>query len=391
MNWLLTLVCCAGIFLCSGCRKPAPVEAEEEVAEAPQPSPTPIKFISVGVFLPLKGEGAQAGEAALNGLILAAEETNAKGGVLGQFVRLIVRDTKSEADKAEKAVRDLVDEDKVVAIIGGISHGTFEGSDVANEIGIPMMALASIMPGIPQKEPWIFRPCDVDAYSGRVMAKFAESIGATRAIVLYDSDVEYSRTLALDFGKQFKRKRSFQIAGEPYTSSVVNFSNQLNMIKKKNPEVVYLPEFAPKAAEIIKQARALGLTMPFLGTASWDSFEFLHRAGVASNDCYVPGRFNRGGGLQASAAFAATYNQKYNQSPSAMSALGYDAFGLVVNGIQAAESTEPAKLRKALRGIKKYEGITGLITLNPESAEPRPVPVLRVESGEFNFLETIAP
>ena len=399
MNYWFSIISCFAILIGSGCR-PAPVSTSPESPqqppseippESPTPTPTPLKVIDVGVFLPLKGESQGSGGAALNGLVVAAEEINAKGGIDGQLVRLIVRDTKSEADRAGTAVKDLLEIDKVVAVIGGVSAGSDEAAHMANKLKIPMLALGSTMPGIPDKEPWVFRLSSVDFYSGEVMAKFASSLRASTAIVLYDTYSDYARNLAFSFGKQFKGKRQNIVAGEPYDLASRDFSKQLTMIKRKNPDVVYLPAPADQAAEIIKQARLLGLNMPFLGTGSWDSLDFLSAAGDAANNCYAPARFNPEITTESGRAFLASYALKQTTTPPAMAALGYDALKVLADALKASGGTDRVELRDALRSIKSFTGLTGVITFNPESLVPIPVSILKVEEGNFKFLETIEP
>jgi branched-chain amino acid transport system substrate-binding protein len=397
MNYWFSIISCLAILIGSGCR-PAPVstspespqQAPSEIPpESPAPTPAPLKVIDVGVFLPLKGESQGSGGAALNGLVVAAEEINAKGGIDGQLVRLIVRDTKSEADRAGAAVKDLLEVDKVVAVIGGVSAGSDEAAHMANKLKIPLLALGSTMPGIPDKEPWVFRLSSVDFYSGEVMAKFASSLRASTAIVLYDMYSDYARNLATAFGKEFKRKHI--VAGEPYDLASRDFSKQLTMIKRKNPEVVYLPAPADQAAEIIKQARLQGLHMPFLGTGSWESVDFLSAAGDAANNCYAPARFNPEITTESGRAFLAAYALKQTSSPPAMAALGYDALKVLAEALKASGGTDRVELRDALRSIKSFTGLTGVITFNPESLVPNPVSILKADEGTFKFLETIEP
>ncbi|NBS53258.1 MAG: hypothetical protein EBS96_11745 [Spartobacteria bacterium] len=397
MNYWFSIISCLAILIGSGCR-PAPVstspespqQAPSEIPpESPTPTPTPLKVIDVGVFLPLKGESQGSGGAALNGLVVAAEEINAKGGIDGQLVRLIVRDTKSEADRAGTAVKDLLEIDNVVAVIGGVSAGSDEAAHMANKLKIPMLALGSTMPGIPDKEPWVFRLSSVDFYSGEVMAKFASSLRASTAIFLYDVYSDYARNLATAFLKEFKRKHI--VAGEPYDLASRDFSKQLTMIKRKNPDVVYLPAPADQAAEIIKQARLLGLNMPFLGTGSWDSLDFLSAAGDAANNCYAPARFNPEITTESGRTFLAAYALKQTTTPPAMAALGYDALKVLADALKASGGTDRVELRDALRSIKSFTGLTGDINFNPESLVPIPVSILKVEEGNFKFLETIEP
>jgi branched-chain amino acid transport system substrate-binding protein len=245
------------------------------------------------------------------------------------------------------------------------------------------------MPGIPDKEPWVFRLSSVDFYSGEVMAKFASSLRASTAIVLYDMYSDYARNLATAFGKEFKRKHI--VAGEPYDLASRDFSKQLTKIKRKNPEVVYLPAPADQAAEIIKQARLQGLNMPFLGTGSWDSLDFLSAAGDAANNCYAPARFNPEITTESGRAFLAAYALKQTSSPPAMAALGYDALKVLAEALKASGGTDRVELRDALRSIKSFTGLTGVITFNPESLVPNPVSILKADEGTFKFLETIEP
>lgn len=361
-----------------------------EKTEPPVPMP-PIEILNIGVFLPLKGDAAPSGESMLNGLAIAAAEINAAGGVLGRPIRLVVRDTRSEPGRAAKAVRDLITQDKVAALVGGLSGGSAEAAAVADELRIPMILPGSTMPGIPSKEPWVFRISYVDFLSGRAMAKFAESLGATRTIVLYDPASEYAKALAMAYGKAFKRKRGNQIAGEPFATGTVDFSKHLESIRKKNPDVVYLPADPALAAEILKQSRAAGLDVPFLGTATWDSEEFLRDAGEAARNCYLPGRFVPGGSTPPGHMFSGNYQQKHGRPASAAAALGYDSLALLASAIITSGGTDPEALRLALSNTTAFPGLTGPISIDPAMSVTRDTPVLKVENGQFTFLETIAP
>lgn len=368
----------------AGCGKPAAPEAQEG-------KPSRVSPVDVGVFLPLKGHAQSSGDAVLNGLVMAAEESNAAGGVLGRPIRLIVRDTKSEPDRAKRAVRDLIEQDKVVALIGGLSAGSAEAAAAADELGVPLLALGSTMPGIPTREPWIFRPCYADAFSGRVMAKFAASLNAMRALIFYEPTSDYAKTLALAFGRQFKNRKGAGVALETYTSDLADLEAKLEAIKKKSPDIVYLPASAGEAAQILKRARQAGISVPFLGTASWDSPEFLETAGDAANGCYLPGRFHPGGADEAGRNFEAKYSLRHGQAAPGLAALGFDAVVLLRNALTRAGSTDSSPLRKALAETTNFPGITGSITIDPEMAVTQAVSVLKIEEGKRIFIEELRP
>ena len=379
----------AMLLLFVGCKKPTAPQPAPTLEPTPVPTPTPVPVINVGVFLPLKGIGQGSANEVLNGLAMAAEEINAGGGVIGHLLRIVVRDTRAEPARAEKAARNLVSEDKAVALIGGLSAGSAEAAMAADEMKIPLLALGSTMPGIPSHEPWIFRICQTDFHSGRIMAKFAATIGAKRALVIYDPADEFSKTLALAFGKQFKRNPDARITGEDFAAGTVDFTKHLLTVKKKNPDVVYLPLPADQAAPILRKARELGLTMPFLGTANWDSLEFPFMVGDSGNNTYFPGRFNPDGPSDAVQLFLEVYERKNGNFPSASAAMGYDALVVLADAIRRANSTEPEKLRQALASTQAFPGLTGNITTDPELARTQSVPLLKLDAGKISFLELI--
>ena len=379
----------AMLLLFVGCKNPSAPQPAATPEPTPVATPTPLPVINVGVFLPLKGLGQGSANEVLNGLAMGAEEVNAGGGVIGHLLRIVVRDTRAEPSRAEKAARDLVSEDKAVALIGGLSAGSVEAAMAADEMKIPLLALGSTMPGIPSREPWIFRICQTDFHSGRIMAKFAATLGAKRALVLYDPADEFSKTLALAFGKQFKRKPDARIAGEAFATGTVDFTKHLQTIKKKNPDVVYLPLPADQAAPILRKARELGLTMPFLGTANWDSLEFPLIVGDSGSNTYFPGRFNPDGPSDAVQLFLEVYERKNGNLPSASAAMGYDALVVLADAIRRANSTEPEKLREALASTQAFPGLTGDITTDPELARTQSVPLLKLDAGKISFLEMI--
>jgi branched-chain amino acid transport system substrate-binding protein len=384
----IPLLALASLFALCGCDQI--ISKNPPQAESLPPMPQ-VDILNVGVFVPLNGDSAPSGESLLNGLAMAAEEINAAGGVLGRPIRLVVRDTKSDPSRAAKAVRDLITRDKVAALVGGLSGDTTEAAAVAEEYKVPMILPGSTMPGIPSKEPWVFRICYVDFLSGRVMAKFAQSLEATRAIVLYDSASEYAKALAVAFGRAFKSQRGNRIVGEPFETGTVDFSSHLEAIRKRNPEVIYLPADAPLAAAIVKQARAAGLEMPFLGTATWDCEEFLRDSGEASRNCYLPGRFTPGGSTESSRFFSSNFQRKHGKPAPALAALGYDSLALLAHAIRSSGGTDSDSLRQALSSTINFPGLTGSISIEPALAVSRLIPVLKVENGQFTFLENLEP
>ena len=139
------------------------------------------------------------------------------------------------------------------------------------------------------------------------------------------------------------------------------------------------------------QARAAGLEIPFLGTATWDTEEFLNEAGEASRNCYLPGRFAPSAETESARAFLSGYLTKYKKSPTAMAALGYDSLRIFLDAYKKTQGQSGEPLRVAMTNTMKFEGATGPITFEPALAISKAVPILKVKDGDFAFVETLLP
>ncbi len=380
---LAALVAC----LLAACGKPsAPV-----APEAPPPTPRE-KGVPVGVLLPISGLQSAFGRSALAGMRLAVAGWNDAGGIAGKPVDLIVRDTESNSETAARAVRELVVDEKVIAVLGEIaSESSMKAAPVAAELGVPMISPGSTHADLTRAGPGIFRVCYADPFQVRVMSKFASSIGVTVAAILYDPDDDYSSGLAGAFEKDFIERGGKISAKATYRRGSGDFTAALQAIKAAQPEVIFLPAYFAEAAEIIRQARPLGIDQPFIGTDAWESQEFLAAGGEAVNNSYFASHFAADEPSEKTSAFVNAYRTANGGDPLALAALGYDAVNFLADGILRAGTTEPGALQSALASTAGFDGVTGTITLDADRNPSKPAIVLRVSDGKFHYLETIAP
>lgn len=344
------------------------------------------------MFLPLTGSQAAFGHSALAGMRLAVATWNAAGGIDGKPVDLVIRDTASQPDSVPGLVRELVTGEHVIALLGEVaSESSLRAAPVAVELGIPMISPGSTHSGLTDAGPNIFRVCYADPLQGRVMSKFASSIGVTSAAILFDPESNYSAALADSFEKDFVERGGKIASRQPYRSGAADFSAPLQAIKAAQPEVVFLPAYFPEAAAIIKAARPLGIDQPFIGTDGWESPDFLAAGGDAVNNTYFTSHFSAGEPSAKTAAFVGAYQEANGGPPLALAALGYDTVNFLRDAIQRGGSTDPAALTASLAATSGFEGITGAITLDPARNPSKSAIVLRVSDGAFHYLETVAP
>lgn len=351
------------------------------------------EVIKVGLITPLTGDVATFGQSTKKAAEMAVEEINAKGGVLGKKIELIIEDDRNDPKETANLVRKLVDQDGVVAIIGSLtSKCSLAGMPIANQKKIPMISSSSTNPKVTETGPYSFRVCFIDDFQGQVMAKFAyEDLGARKAAILYDVGNDYSKGLAEFFEKSFKELGGEVVAVETYQQQDNDFNAQLTSIKAKSPDVIFLPDYYQKVALIAKQARALGIDATFLGGDGWDSPELVKLGGEAVEGGYFSNHYSKQDPDEKTQEFIKKFEEKYGEKPDALAALGYDAVYFLAQGIEEAGKVDPEAIKDALTNIKEFSGVTGTFTLDENRNPIKSAVVLKIENGEQVFVKRVNP
>ena len=363
---------------------PAPVEL-------PKPSVDPLAA-RVGLFIPLTGSQASFGIDALNGAKLAVDEINEQGGVLDHPVNLIIKDTESQTEQIATLVGELIDTDKVIALIGEItSDRTLTAARLAQERSIPLITPSATHEKITAVGDYVFRVCYTDAFQAAMMTKFARSLDVDKVAMLFDGNNPYGTSLSNAFKVEFVKLGGSIVAEESYRAGDVDYATQLKAIKLKNPDIVFLPSYFAEAAVIIKQARQLGIEVPFLGTDGWDSNELLTFAGQAVNNCYFASHFSSEHLSENAKSFSEAYRAKFQAAPPPLAALSYDAVRLVADALKRSGGTDSTALRDTLAKTNDFAGVTGTIAFDQDRNPKKPGIILRVQDGKFTYLETVEP
>jgi len=349
--------------------------------------------IPIGQFTSLTGAQATFGQSNDRGVQLAVEEINAADGVLGQPLHIITKDNQSKPGETSTVVRELITRNKVVALIGEVASGrSLEAAPIAQRSGIPMISPASTNEKVTEVGDHIFRVCFIDPFQGTVCAKFArKKLGSTKAAILTDVSKDYSMGLTKSFREEFTKQGGVISGEQSYSGGDKDFNAQLTAIKADNPQVIFLPAYYTEAPLIIRQARQLGITVPFVGGDGWDSPELIEVGGSSVEGSYFSNHFSEQSKDPRVVAFVDACRKKYKVDPDAMVALGYDSVYLLADAMKRAGTTDPAKVTAALAATKDFPGVTGNITLDAHRNPTKPAVMLQVKNGKFAFVETIAP
>lgn len=353
--------------------------------------PPPIK---VGEFASLTGKEAAFGQSSHKGTLLAVEEINAAGGVLGRKIQLITEDNQSKAGESATIAKKLISRDKVVALIGEVaSMRSLEAAPIAQQSRIPMISPSSTNPKVTEIGNYVFRVCFIDPFQGVVMAKFARNtLKLKRVAVLTSVSSAYSVGLAKYFKERFAQDGGVIALEQRFTEGDKDFKAQLTAIKAANVDGIFLPGYYTEAALVCKQARDLGMNLPLFGGDGWEAPQLISIGGAAVEGTYYSTHYSPENKSPAVSGFVERFRKRWdNEVPDAMAALGYDAAMVLADAIKRAGTTDSAKLRDALAATKNLPGVTGDTTLDAQRNASKAAVVIAVKDGQFKFLETVAP
>jgi branched-chain amino acid transport system substrate-binding protein len=374
-QWLVTLLAAV---LVAGCNKPGGGG----------------DTIKVGEYASLTGKEATFGVSSHEGTLMAIEELNAAGGVLGKKLELLTEDTQSKPGEPATVVNKLIARDGVVAVLGEVaSSRSLEAAPICQQNKIPMISPSSTNPKVTQVGDYVFRVCFIDPFQGTVMANFAtKTLKAKKVAVFTDVKSDYSKGLAQFFKESFTKSGGQIVAELDFNGGDKDFKAQLTAIKAANPDAVFVPGYYTDAALICIQAKQLGLNVPLMGGDGWESEKLVEIGKDAVEGNYFSTHYHPDVGSQKSKNFVANYRKRWaGKTPDALAACGYDSAIVLVDAMTRAGSTEGQKVRDAIAATRNFEAVTGTITINEQRDATKSAVILQVKNGKFAYLETIQP
>ncbi len=364
-------------------------EAPAKPAAAPAPAGDRILVGHVGS---MTGSEATFGQSTDNGIKLAIEQWNAKGGVKGKTLSLRTYDSQGKPEEAAVAATRLIVNDKVNLLLGEVaSSRSLAMAPVADANGTPMITPSSTNPRVTKDKdkvrPYVFRVCFIDPFQGTVMAKFArDRLKIDRVAILRDVGNDYSMGLADYFLAKFKELGGTVVDDQSYKAGDQDFKAQLTAIKNKNPQAIYVPGYYTDVALIARQARELGMKQPLLGGDGWDSSKLYEIGGKAIEGSFYSNHYSPDDPSPRIQEFVKAYQARFGAVPDGLAAQGYDAAMVGFDAMNRAADGSGAAVRDAIAATKDYPGVTGIITIDANHDAVKPAVVLEVKDGKSVFV-----
>ncbi len=372
-------------------------EAKPAAAAAPAAAPAPADKILIGHVASMTGNEATFGASTDNGIKLAIDEQNKKGGVKGKQIALKTLDDGGKPEEAAVAATRLITQDKVAVIIGEVaSSRSLAIAPIADSNQVPQITPTSTNPRVtkdgPKTRPYVFRVCFIDPFQGTVMAKFSrENLKISKVAILRDVGNDYSVGLADFFAENFKKLGGTIVADQSFKAGDQDFKAQLTAIKGKKPEAIYVPGYYTEVALIGRQARELGIKVPLMGGDGWDSSKLYEIAKGALDGSYFSNHYTDEDPSPVIQDFVKKYKAAYGSVPDALAVLAYDAAKVAIDAMDRAKDLTGPSIRDAVEATKGFQGVSGIITLDADHNAVKSAVVLAVKNNAAHYAATVNP
>ncbi|WP_129788259.1 ABC transporter substrate-binding protein [Promicromonospora panici] len=342
--------------------------------------------VPVGAALSLTGAAGSYGESQQKGLELAAEQLNAQGGV---EYELTVEDDQTDPRQGIAVFEQLTAEDGASVIIGPtLSTGAFQAQPIAQEEGVPVLAISNTVDGITAQGDYIFRDSLTESQViPRTVAAAKAEYGLEKVVVMYAND----DALAEAGGEVFAGALDAEgiDVADTLTFSVADtdFRALLTEAKAADPDALVVSSLIEAAIPLVTQARELGIDVPIIGGNGFNNPKLMADAGDAAEGVVVGAAWNSESESPENTAFLADFEEKNGTQPDQFAAQAYTGLMLIDQAVRSSCSGERDAIKEGLGAIEGVPTVLGELTINDERDAEHEAVVQVVEDGKFAVLE----
>ncbi|QNK73768.1 ABC transporter substrate-binding protein [Variovorax sp. PAMC28562] len=325
--------------------------------------------IKIGVNGPFTGGSSSMGVSMRDGVRLAAAEINKAGGVLGRQIELVERDDEAKNERGVQIAQELVNKEKVTAVVGYINTGVALASQrFFQEAKIPVMnnvATGSIITHQFDKEPenYVFRNAAHDSIQAPMIVEEAVTRRGFKKVAILADSTNYGQLGRADLEKALEAKGIKPVATEKFNIKDVDMTAQLLKAKEAGAEAVLTYGIGPELAQIANGMTKLGWKVPIIGSWTLAMANYIDNAGPGGEGARMPQTFIQEPTTPKRQSFIVSYLKMFNPKNSRMdspvsAAQGYDSIYLLAAAIKQANSTDGPKIKAALEDLKTpVEGV----------------------------------
>lgn len=343
------------------------------------------KTVKIGVFAPLSGSMAVAGQRQNDGIRFAADEINAAGGVLGHKLEFIFEDDEGIPANTVNIMNKLLYRDRVVATMGSNnSPSVLAVLDIIKRAETPHIVPSGVAYAITHSgNPWVFRVTATDeVFTKKIVDYAVDSRGFGKFAIIFDTN-DYGQGGKNLLQKWLKGHGLTPVAVEGYNRETKDFTPQLMNIKNANPDVLVIWGNYTEGAQLVRQIRSMNLPFQVMVSTGVTIGNFYELAGDAANGIIgITGGWHPDRTDPEAIAFIDKFRKAKGYPPDMNVACGYDALMLLAKAMKEAGTvTDKAKIREALSKAT-MDGITGKIVINENGDGGSQALLFKVENGK---------
>lgn len=386
-KWIAVLLAVSLALLAIGC------QSATKSSESSTASDTEKEVYKIGAVVSATGPAAPLGEPEKKTLEMIEEQVNEAGGINGHKIEIIIEDDQTDPKNAATAVSKLIDEEGVIAIIGGtITPSTLAMKPETAKAKIPHMAMAAGVPITEAPNEWIFRTAQSDAVAvQKVIDYLSDTLKIKKFAILNDANA-FGQSGAEQLKKGAPEAGLEVVASESYKTEDTNMTAQLTKIKGTDAEVIVVWGTNPGPAIIAKNMKELGMTIPYVGSHGIANKNFVTLAGTASEGVVFPaGKILVPSSVTGDQAdvikgFLDDYKAKYDAEANSFAGHAYDAIHILLKALEKAGS-DSEKLRAEIEKTTGFNGISGVFNYSKDDHDGTTTSdmiMVEIKNGEWS-------
>lgn len=349
----------------------------------------PIKIAAV---IPLSGSSAPTGVYMKNGMQMAVDEINAKGGVLGRQLAFDAEDEACDPTQAAAAANKAVSNGAVISVGGYCSGATLPTLPIFNKANIPMIIpAANSQELVNQKLPNVFLINGTGVQQAAAAVKFMVKDGV-KTVALVDDNTSYSKDIAAQTKKDLEADGGVKVAlATSVTAGESDYSSVVHDIMGANPDMLYWTGYYQEGGLIINQLKAAGYKGKIMvADGSVDAFLIKIAGGTAAEGVFAT-MTQTPDTIKGAETWIADYTKKFGSAPGPYSTQSYDAVRLAAEAITKAGSTDGTKVIAALQAIDGFKLFSGPLKFTPEhTLSSGGFQILVVKDGKFALHDALS-
>jgi branched-chain amino acid transport system substrate-binding protein len=350
--------------------------------------------IKIGAILAVTGPASFLGGPEARTLEMLVEQTNAAGGINGQKVELIIKDSGANPEKAISFAKQLIEEEKVVAVLGPSTSGeTMKIKKIFEEAGTPLISCAAAEVIVNPVAKYVFKTPQKDSYAVQKIFETMKALGISKIAVLA-GNTGFGKAGKEQLLKLAPEMGITVVEAEVYDAKSTDLSAVVAKIKaNKDVQAVVNWSIVPAQAIVAKNMRQAGWDVPLFQSHGFGNIKYVEAAGAAAEGIIFPaGRLLVAEQLPAGhpqkallMEYIAAYEGKYKEAASTFGGHAYDAYIVAKAAIEKA-GTDKAKIRDEIEKIKNLPGTGGIFSFSADDHNGLDIDsfeMITVKDGQF--------